>query len=56
MLHDPLLRARRDALLILSDSLTDSDYAIAEKAVDALLDCLEAELPEISNIIIDDSI
>ena len=49
-MHDPLLRARKDALKALEDSLTDDEYEIAIRAIDVFFDFIEEEVPSLTHL------
>jgi len=53
--YDPLLHARKEALLDLSEDLTDEEFAIAEKAIEILLDKIEYELEHSSSVKVEET-
>lgn len=53
MIYDPLLKARKETLLDLSEDLSDEEYVIAEKAVDVFLDKLDYELEHAEKMVRD---
>ena len=44
--YDPLLKARKIALMDLSEDMTDEEYVIAERGIDKFLDILEEVTPK----------
>ena len=54
-MYDPLLRARKDALSELIDSLSDEEYEVAIKAIDTFFDCIEEEVPQIAHLVVEEN-
>ena len=54
-MHDPLLRARKEALLDLEESMSEWEYEIALKAIDAYDDKIDYELEHAKKVVIEDT-
>lgn len=51
--HDPLLKARKEALSELADVLNDAQYRIAEYAIDTFMDMIEKDIEKAEDVELD---
>lgn len=51
-MHDPLLRARKEAFKVLEDNIFDREYEVATRAIDLYIDQLEQQFGDKTRVMI----